>query len=239
MSSSELVNERLKPPARWVIRRLPGRRVRWGTFRRRRPFSDCYGWDRGLPVDRFYIERFLAGKADRIRGDVLELRDAGYTLRFGQGRVHRAHVVDIDADNAQATLTADLCKAGSLPAAAYDCIILTQTYQFLGDEPAALANLWAALRPAGTLLVTVPCVSRVDQVVPDDDLWRFTPRGLERRLREHCPGGEVTVEGHGNVLAGLAFWTGVAVEEMRTADLMREDPFFPSVACGVTTKASR
>src|SRR3954471_8448929 len=109
-------SDALKPSARWVIRRLPGRRVRWGTFRRPRPFSDCYGWDRGLPVDRFYIERFLAARADRIHGEVLELRDAGYTRRFGGERVSRAHVVDIDAGNPQATLTADLCEAGSLPA---------------------------------------------------------------------------------------------------------------------------
>src|SRR3954470_20690805 len=106
MPSSELVKERLKPPARWVIRRLPGRRVRWGTFQRRRPFSDCYGWDRGLPVDRFYIERFLAGQHERIHGDVLEVRDDAYTRRFGDGRVSRAHIVDIDAANPRATLIA-------------------------------------------------------------------------------------------------------------------------------------
>src|SRR3954452_10710175 len=88
--------DRLKPPARWVIRRLPGRRVRWGTFRRRRPFSDCYGWEPGPPVGRFYIESFLEDRRERVRGDVLEVRDAGYTRRFGGDRVRRAHVVDID-----------------------------------------------------------------------------------------------------------------------------------------------
>jgi hypothetical protein len=231
-------SDRLKPSARWVIRRLPGRRVRWGTFRRARPYSDCYGWDRGLPVDRFYIERFLAAHAERIRGDVLEVRDAAYTRRFGCERVLRAHVVDIDAANPAATVVADLCQAGSLPAGTYDCIVLTQTYHLLGDEGSALANLWAALRPGGTMLVTVPCVSRIDGVAPDADLWRFTPRGLERRLCDHCPGGEVVVEGHGNVQAGVAFWTGVAVEEMRSDELMRDDPYFPIVACAVITKAS-
>src|SRR3954451_14669435 len=226
----------LKPSARWVIRRLPGRRVRWGTFRRARPFSDCYGWDRGLPVDRFYIERFLAAREERIRGDVLELQNSAYTRRFGRARVAHAHVLDIDHANTKATLTADLCEPGSLPAEAYDCIILTQTFQFLGDEAVALANLWAALRPGGAMLVTVPCISRIDGVVADTDLWRFTPRGLERRLREHCPGGDVVVEDHGNVQAGVAFWTGVAVEEMRSDELMRDDPYFPIVACAVITK---
>src|SRR3954468_17646603 len=110
----------LKPPARWGLRHIPGRRVRWGTFRRGRPFSDCYGWDRGLPVDRFYIERFLATVRDDIHGDVLEVRDADYTRRFGGERVGRAHVVDIDADNPKATLIADLCECGSLGAGGFD-----------------------------------------------------------------------------------------------------------------------
>jgi SAM-dependent methyltransferase len=231
-------SDAIKPPARWVIRRLPGRRVRWGTFRRRRPFSDCYGWDRGLPVDRFYIERFLAQHAACIRGDVLEVRDAEYTRRFGRERVRRAHVVDIDPGNPAATLIADLCRPGSLPVRSYDCIVLTQTYHLLGDERSALGNLWGALRPGGSLLLTAPCVSRVDREIGDTDLWRFTPRGLERRLHDHCPGGEVVVEGHGNVQAGVAFWTGVAAEEMRAGELMRDDPYFPIVACAVITKES-
>jgi SAM-dependent methyltransferase len=227
----------LKPPARWAIRHIPGRRVRWGTFRRSRPFSDCYGWDRGLPVDRFYIERFLDSVRDDIHGDVLEIRDADYTLRFGGERVGRAHVLDIDADNPKATIVADLCERGSLPAGRFDCVILTQTLHLVRDDGAAIDNVWRALRPGGTLLLTVPCLSRIDHDDPDGDLWRFTPRGLEQRLRERCPDGEVVVEGHGNVLAGVAFWAGVAVEEVRPAQLAEDDPFFPIVGCARVAKA--
>src|SRR4051794_24300652 len=39
--------------SRMILNR-PGRRVRWGSLRRTRPFSDCYGFDRGLPIDRYY-----------------------------------------------------------------------------------------------------------------------------------------------------------------------------------------
>jgi SAM-dependent methyltransferase len=230
--------DRLKPPARWVIRHFPGRRVRWGTFRRARPFSDCYGWDRGLPVDRFYIERFLASVHEDIRGDVLEVRDADYTLRFGGGRVGRAHIVDIDAENPKATLIADLCERGSLGAGRFDCVILTQTLHLVRDDGAAIENVWRALRPGGTLLLTVPCLSRIDHDDPEGDLWRFTPRGLAVRLRELCPAGEVTVEGHGNVLAGVAFWAGVAVEEVRPAQLAEDDPFFPIVGCARVAKTA-
>jgi hypothetical protein len=45
-------------------------------LRRLEPFSDQYGWDRGTPVDRFYIDAFVAGQRAAIRGDVLEIRDS-------------------------------------------------------------------------------------------------------------------------------------------------------------------
>ncbi len=117
-----------------VGRRAPGRSVRWGNMRRLRPFSDRYGYDRGTPVDRYYIERFLSEHAGRIRGDVLEVKDAHYTRRFGDGA--RPHVVDLDSGNPAADLHADLNVPGSLPAERFDCVILTQVLQFLSPETA-------------------------------------------------------------------------------------------------------
>ena len=41
-----------------------------GTIRRTTPLSDHWGRERGTPVDRYYIERFLAAERDVIRGRV-------------------------------------------------------------------------------------------------------------------------------------------------------------------------
>ena len=61
----------------------PVGRVRFGDLRRLTPISRYFGFDRGLPVDRYYIERFLARNASEIAGRVLEVGDDGYTRRFG------------------------------------------------------------------------------------------------------------------------------------------------------------
>jgi hypothetical protein len=50
----------------------------------------------GTPVDRYYIERFQSEHAERIRGNVLEVKDASYTRRFG-AEVY-PFVVDIDSE---------------------------------------------------------------------------------------------------------------------------------------------
>jgi hypothetical protein len=39
------------------------------------PLSDQYGFDRGTPVDRRYIEAFLRVHRDAIQGRVLEVQD--------------------------------------------------------------------------------------------------------------------------------------------------------------------
>ena len=225
------VRRALRPAVAPLVRHAPGRRVRWGSLRRVRPFSRHYGWDRGDPVDRWYIDGFIARHADALRGDVLEVRQPDYARRFSE-RVSDLHIVDIDPTNRQATLIADLTDPHSLPESRYDCAVITQTLQFLGDVPAALANLRRALRPGGTLLVTVPCLGKVDHEAPASDCWRWMPAGLARLLRDSFPGENVQVEGRGNVLAGVAFLMGIAQQELRASDLACEDPSFPLVACG-------
>jgi hypothetical protein len=212
-------------------RRAPGRIVRWGNLRRLRPFSDRYGYDRGTPVDRYYIERFLGEHAHRVRGNVLEVKDASYTRRFGVG----AHpvVVDIDRRNRDADLHADLNVPGSLPAASFDCLILTQVLQFLSPET-ALGNLWAATAPGGSLLLTVPVLGRLDPHLHATDFWRWTPGGLAELLsRNQIPAG---VTGYGNLLACVSALLGLSVEDLSAAELEVNDPRFPLVACAYAEK---
>jgi hypothetical protein len=54
------------------------------------PISRVFGVDRGTPIDRYYIERFLAQEARSIRGAVLEVGDDVYTRRFAQAGATRA-----------------------------------------------------------------------------------------------------------------------------------------------------
>jgi hypothetical protein len=216
--------------------RRTARRPRWGNLRRRRPLSESFGYDRGTPVDRWYIERFLAENASDVHGDVLEVGDARYTERFGGDRVTRSDVVDVDPSNDRATIVADLCERGSLPRSAFDCFVLTQTLQFLPDVATGLQNAFDALRAGGTLLVTAPTVSRLEPNQAERDLWRFGPAGLELALRRACPGADVRVAGYGSLVAAVASLEGLAAEELDEDELRRIDPDFPLVVCGWARK---
>src|SRR5690242_10341065 len=61
---------------------LPVLWVRFGTLRRVTPVSRDYGYDRGLPIDRHYIETFLSSHQMDICERVLEIGDNTYTRRF-------------------------------------------------------------------------------------------------------------------------------------------------------------
>jgi SAM-dependent methyltransferase len=212
--------------------------VRWGSLRRSRPLSAYWGFDRGTPVDRVYIERFLQAHADDIRGRVLEVRDTGYTTAFGGGKVTAADVVDIDAENEQATVVADLSSPKSLVAERFDCVLIAQTLQYVSYPEAALANLWRALVPGGAALITAPCTSRVDPDAADDDRWRFTPAGLETLLRRAGEWVELEVTGYGNLTTSVAFLMGMAGEELRRREFDELDRFYPLVVCARARKPS-
>jgi SAM-dependent methyltransferase len=212
---------------RQLVRRLI--RPAWlGTLRRTTPLSDYWGIDRGLPVDRYYIERFLDQHRQDIRGRVLEVKDNAYTLRFGTG-VRQSDVLDIDARNPQATLVADLAAADSIPSETFDCFILTQTLQRIYDVEAAVAHTYRILRPGGVLLATLPALCRVEHSHADTDYWRFTQASGEMLFRKVFGTSPVSVQTFGNVLSAIAFLTGMAFEELSRRELDAYDPYYPIV----------
>jgi SAM-dependent methyltransferase len=211
-------------------------RPRWGNLQRTHPFSDRYGFDRGTPVDRALMARFFAQHAELFCGHVLEVGDDTFVRVFRGDRVGAVDIVDIDEENPRATIVADLAAEGSLPAQRYDLVLIAQTLQYIPDTVAALRNCWQAVRPGGTLMVTVPSLSRLDPGVPAGDLWRITPGGLEHMLRTAAPGASLKVCALGNLVAAVAFLEGIAAEELRSVDLATDDPRFPLIAAACASK---
>src|SRR4029079_2796610 len=99
--------EALKARATELRRLLPQNErdgVDLGDVRRTAPVARDWGYERGRPIDRHYIERFLETHAHDIHGAVLEVQEPDYTTRFGGDRVTRSDVLDLNAANPRATI---------------------------------------------------------------------------------------------------------------------------------------
>jgi hypothetical protein len=208
------------------LRRL--RHPAWlGTIRRTTPLSDVWGFDRGTPVDRYYIDRFLEEHRADIHGRVLEVKDRTYTSRFGT-EIERSDVLDIEARNPEATIIADLAAADSIGSDAFDCFVLTQTLQFIYDFRSAVHHAYRILCPGGVLLVTVPSLSRIaPRYGLESDYWRYTVASCRQVFGEVFGAEQVSVQSFGNVLTGISFLTGMAAEELSTDELVLNDEHFP------------
>lgn len=217
-------------------------KLQWGSFRRVTPFERNFGYGRGTPIDRHYIERFLNEHQTLIRGSILEALDSSYTRNFGGTQVTHSDVLHRTPNNPLATVIADLNNGpGELRSGFYDCIILTQTLLFVYDLRAALRALEDALKPGGTLPCTVPGISQIDRIaiqLGDADCWRFTDASARMLFEEVFPPENVRVRAHGNVLAAIAFLHGLSVEELSPEELDYCDPDYQLIITVRATKAA-
>ncbi len=209
--------------------------MRVGRISITRPLSKASGFDRGLPIDRYYIERFLALHSADIRGRVLEAGDDSYSRRFGAGQVTRQDVVNIDSRDPSTTIAGDLAAPGTLPEGTFDCVLLTQTLQDVFDVPAALAHIRRSLRPGGVALLTFPGVAPIS---PDDwrdsFYWRFTAPSVQRLLADAFEPAGIEVSPYGNLYAATAFLHAAAAQEVSEKKLQ---PVMPDYAIVIAARA--
>ena len=230
--------------------------------------SPNFGFERGIPVDRHYIAAFFDRHGPRIRGRVLEIGEQLYVRERGafsarqkrkppppvRGSVTSVDVLDVSASNPEATVVADLgTPSADVPVDTFDCIICTQTLQFVYDLPTAVRNLYRMLKPGGSLLLTMPGISQISApeviVSPEltasdygeaglHDYWRVTPASGEALCAEVFGADAVIVESYGNVLTAVALLHGLTIEDLRPGELAHNDPSYPLIVGVCATKAT-
>jgi SAM-dependent methyltransferase len=157
---------------------------------------------------------------------VLEIKDNNYTLKYGNSRVTRIDVLHKIEGNPKATIVADLTRADHLPGDTYDCIICTQTLQFIYNVKAAIETLYRLLKPNGVLLATIPSITQISRGDMNQwgDYWRFTSLSARLLFEEFFAKPEIKVQAYGNIFSAIAFLHGLACEELDPKELDHHDP---------------
>jgi SAM-dependent methyltransferase len=243
-----LVPRRLRVRAPQKVRRLgywPAvGAVRFGSLRRTFPFSRAFGEDRGQPIDRYYIDLFLeehlrtSDGSRLMRGRVLEVGEPRYVNQFARREdLDEVDIVDF-VPTPDATLVGDLTDSSVLPSAAFDCVICTQTLQYIYDVRAAVRNLHNSVKPGGHVILTVPGITQACRSESGAwrDQWRFTAASLRRLLEEGFDAEDIVVTAYGNVHVAAAFLFGLAVEDVASKRLAVRDPDYELVICAKAVK---
>jgi SAM-dependent methyltransferase len=211
--------------------------INLGDLRRTTPISRHFGYDRGNPVDRRYVEDFLARHSGDIRGRVLEIGDNAYTMQFGGKQVELSEVLHVDPEAPNVTYVTDLTDGAGIPDGIFDCIVLTQTLHLVYEFQKAVATLDRILKPGGVLLLTVPGVSSIDKGEWGDTwFWSFTPASLRRLMKEQFGEEAVDLASYGNVLTATAFLYGLAESDLRPHEYHVTDPQYPVIVTARVVK---
>lgn len=203
------------------------------------PVYGSFGEDVGTPIDRRFIEEFLARHASAIHGVVLEIGDRAYTRRFGSS-VTRSDVLTAQG-GAEGEIVADLSCAPEIPDATYDCIILTQTLHYITKMEDAVSEIHRTLKPGGVLLVTVPGVSQISTWDMErwGDRWRLTDLALSELLGARFHADALEVESFGNAASAVAFLQGIPAERVPARVLQTKNPEYPILVAAAARKATK
>lgn len=128
--------------------------INWKDLRNINPISDIFGLERGTPVDRFYIERFLEQEKKLIYGTVLEIGDNYYSEKNNSG-IQKQEVSHFTHGNSKAAIVVNLTNKESLKAIFSDCFIGPQTLNFIYDIKSAVEGIYHVLKNEGYALVTL------------------------------------------------------------------------------------
>lgn len=215
------------PPPGWV---------RFGDLRRLKPFSERWGKDRGLPIDRYYIESFMDINSKLIKGRVLEFGDDRYTQKFYNPNISMSDVLNLNKEtNPATTIIADIVNAPQIPSDTYECIIFTQTLQFIYEHKKAVGTLYRILAPGGSLLATFPGISPTSGTTWNRYwCWNFTALSAANLFNEFFPRENLEVRAYGNLICAAGFLYGLSAEELTLEELNYHDPRYEIV---LTVKA--
>lgn len=202
------------------------------------PVSRQFGTERGTPVDRHYIEKFLEAHKSLIKGDVLEIEDNAYSLKYGEGRLARSIVMDAGSSGNGIDFNANLESGEGIRDGIADCFILTQTLMYIYDLKSAARNIGRLLKKGGTALITCSGISQNSRRCMDDYgcFFNFNADALRKMFgREH--GMEVIEAGsYGNAKTVIAHIGGLCSEDLEPEDFDANDRYYPLIVYAVVRK---
>jgi len=202
------------------------------------PVSKLFGFDRGVPIDRYYIEKFLSENRHLIKNVTLEIAESTYTKKFGGKKVKKALVFNIKKSHLKEHIIGNLATGKGIKESLVDCFIMTQTLPFIYDVHSAVKNAVKILKPGGSLLITVPGITQISRYDMSrwGQYWSFTDLSLRKLFEEVVPSSSIDIKTYGNVKSAAYFLFGFAQHELTRKELEYHDSDYQLIITAVIKK---
>lgn len=201
------------------------------------PYSRKMGWERGTPIDRVYIDRFIMDCSEHIKGTVMEIAESTYTIKYGSNVSKSIIFTADDNQKGENVIVGDLQTGLGVREGFADCFILTQTLPFIYDLHSSIDNIIKSLKKEGTALITFRGISMISEYDEKrwGDYWGFTCQSI-RKMFERKDVELVNIIQYGNVKTAVGFLYGISAEELNESDFEKNDSLYPVVIGAVVKK---
>lgn len=193
------------------------------------PVSRLFGNERGTPVDRYYIERYLEKESE-------QLSNCEYIIEVGEDVYSKRFFPDCQHDILDYSKGMDLTISETLPQNKYDVFICTQVFHQIFDISAAIKGSFQLLKSGGIMLATV-CgnISKLARNEEYEHYWGFTDISIKKMVQSVFGEEAVKVESYGNAAVATAFVQGLSLEELNTEILDEVDKDF-TICISITAR---
>lgn len=194
-----------------------------------RPLDQTFGIDRGQAVDRLYIEKFIEKHKEDIHGVVMEIQDNRYMQRFGEKRIEKEIILHVEGG--KNCIKGNFATGEGLEESMVDCLICTQTLQYIYDLKNTAKNIYKILKRNGTALITVPGIKPLCIYHQEHwgEYWSFTKQSIYQMFVDEFGKENIEVSSYGNVKVAMAYLYGLCVEDLAKEDFYFNDENFPFI----------
>jgi len=192
------------------------------------PYSRMNATERGKAVDRVYIERFLeAHKAD-IKNTVMEIASSDYIDMYGEDKVDKKIILHVKGWGKDA-IKGNLETREGLTDNMVDCLICTQTLQYIYNLKAVAINIYKILKPGGVALITVPGIKSISLFDNENwgEKWSFTVKSLYETFEPVFGEDNVEINSYGNVKIAVSYLYGLCAQDLDNSDFEYNDEMYP------------
>ena len=205
------------------------------------PVSRTFGAERGKAVDRVYIEKFLDENKKYIKGTVMEIESDDYIKKFGGNHVDREIILHVKGWGGKNVIKGDFETGEGVQENMVDCLICTQTLQYIYDLKKAAHNIYKILKSNGIALIKVPGIKSLSQYHDENwgEQWSFTERSVARIFSDEFGKEQVEVFSYGNVKVAMAFLYGLCKEDLEEEDFGYCDKQFPFIIAARVIKRQK